>query len=236
VWYEFDDDWHAWRALPDVSGKVTYRELTQNPGNWVTRSYLKASNFERCLGGGSTRRYRAEFYLNGKRASRVPEIEIPTGEFTALRFDDLDVALCHPAGWSRVDIPEAMRGDGLLVRGLQTAHAQPNPAAFVFTIYSPVPRATGGEASRPLERARANLIQQGILDENGGPLVWYDRTARNCQTTIAGAAAAYVTWTTAEGVRHIGIGLPDAAPPNQICAVLDSMTNRYPPEQEPQEE
>lgn len=236
VWYEFDDEWDAWRALPDVSGKVSSRELTQHPGNWVTRSYLKASGFERCLGGGAARRYRAEFYLNGRHAGAVPEIEIPAGEFTALRLNDLDMALCHPAGWSRVEIPEQMRSDGLLVRGLQTAHEQPKPAAFMFTIYSPVSRETRAEDSRPLQRARASLIQQGILDESNESMVRYDRTAANCEAVIAGADAAYVSWTTAEGVRHVGIALPIAAPPKQICAVLDSLTNRYPPETEPQEE
>jgi hypothetical protein len=225
VWYQFDNEWQVWRALPEVSGNVDVAEAMRSPASWTEQSYLKETNLERCVGAEDAARFRAEFYRNGKLVNDVQKTIASLGKFQAVRMNDLNVALCTPSEWTSVALP---RSDGMLVRALKTPRGQ--PAVFVFTLYAArsASRDKEGDAAEAVGHAQRFLAKNKWTANDAKPLVLNKQTrTQTCATAATDSRPVYRSWSTKEGVRHIGIALPGVAPRDQLCTALISMRNRY---------
>ena len=229
VWYELDEDWRVWTVMPEVSGKIDRVDVT-HPASWFRKSYLGATNFKRCLGDDRVRRYKAEFYINGRFLEQAPEITAPASDFTATRLDDLNVALCHPSQWVHADARPEVLKDGALVRELRTRDGR--PAVFMFTFYSPNP-ATGRQErdlTKAIDRARMFLLKNESIPNGPSAFAYLDRARpEDCEQALSDSKPMFVSWRTVAGVRHIGVALPGVASPHETCAALMSMTNHHTP-------
>ena len=97
VWYRRDPTWHVWVALPELQKLL--RKSTPTAGPLPFSAALPATNFQRCLDGGT---YRIEFYRQGQRAGQGVDDECPRGFVP--NFDArLNLAVCTPPYWKRDD-------------------------------------------------------------------------------------------------------------------------------------
>jgi len=223
IWYEFDDTWQVWRAIPEASSAVS---AARRAGAWNEVSYLAATNFERCLGRPRVTRYRLELYVDGTLRRQLEQADVRARTFAASRVNDLNLALCAPSDWTRLDVPESGEGHGMLVRAFQTGDRQ--PAAVLFTLYGAA-RQTDSDAD-DLARVRELLARRKWIADDSAPPVRYER-GQSCAAETAEPRLAYVSWTTREGVRHIGVTLPRAGAWRDVCPSLVSLTNRYAPDE-----
>jgi hypothetical protein len=221
VWYEFDDAWQVWRAIPEASsGSSAFRRI----GPWNEISYAAATNFERCLGRPRETRYRVELYVDGSLRQQIEHADRRARAFAAWRINDLNLAFCAPADWTALDVPESIEAKGMLARGLQTIDKQ--PAAFVFTFYGAARQADPD--TDDIARVRELLTRRQWIRDDAPTFVRYER-GQSCAGETAERRLAYVSWTTREGVRHIGVTLPGAGAWRDVCPALMSLANRYPP-------
>lgn len=214
VWYERDEGWGLWRALPEVSGLVTAAEALRLPDAPVVRDYLSSTRFTRCLGsaadaGGAPASvaYRAEAYVNGRLAATADATLASTG-FTASAIVPFEVALCLPQDWSVLP-PESDDAFGrVLVDG------DGNQVSAVVTLYGPS-RPTGADGQR-----RAATGPAAHADGGAAAL----DAAYGCERPPP-ARLVYRTWTSRSGLTHGVVGDTSAAEWQTLCAVLSSATD-----------
>ena len=229
LWFEFDADWGIWRVLPDVSGIVERNGGVLTPGAWISTPVLTRTRFERCMGSVPYSRYRAELFVNGRFVGTSREATMISGAFKVVRLDDLNIALCSPSDWKVASLARHPRSDDFLATTLQTPEGR--PAAFVFTFHG----VTGGDApgAHLLKNVQAVLAMEKQPNGAERPFALIDRGGLDaCSQTLTSAfdkgQPAYMTWTTAELVRHAAIVLP-AARTAHACVLLRSMANRHGP-------
>lgn len=215
VWYHLDRDWGVWRAIPGVSGPVDNFQVKRSQGSLeIERSFLAQTGYTRCLPAGS---YKAEVYLNGRL---TPDPAVTTNSangFKPVSLSDLNVGLCRPENWRPFDPPKEFKEQGILMRGFQTEEGR--PAAFFFTFYLP------RSASRPeiINRVKTLLQQAGIT---GAEVFVPYESQRAAALAEPSATVLYKHWITGEGVQHVGVAFPGAAPVAALCQTLDSLRNK----------
>lgn len=215
VWYHRDQAWGVWRAIPGVSGPVSNLELKRFQGSLeIERSYLAKTGYTQCLPDGL---YKAELYLNGRLTPDPAQTTNSTKDFKPVSLYDLNVGLCQPEKWRPFDLPREFKDQGILMRGFQTAEGK--PAVFVFTFYGPR-SASGPEI---INRVKTLLQQAGIK----GPEVFVPYESRETAASAEPSSAVlYKHWITGEGVQHVGVAFPGAAPAAALHQTLDSMGNK----------
>lgn len=101
VQWEYKDPLHGeWAVLPELSGPVRPGGMVGDSSGYASNnpSYVSASTPATCLPAG---RYRVQIYINGHLAGSGAA----TGTWPALhavRFSDVDGAICVPSGWVSV--------------------------------------------------------------------------------------------------------------------------------------
>ena len=99
VQWEYKDPLHGeWAVLPELSGPVRPGGMVGDSSFYSSNnpSYVSASSPATCLPAGN---YRVEIYVNGQLAgSATAKGSWP--ELHAVRFSDVDGAICVPAGWA----------------------------------------------------------------------------------------------------------------------------------------
>ncbi|MHB8069597.1 MAG: hypothetical protein ACYDIC_17025 [Desulfobaccales bacterium] len=217
IWYARDKDWDVWRALPVVSGLVDHTKVKRVQGNSleIERSFLAETSYTRCLPDGS---YKAESYLNGRAAAVSPVTKTQRWNYRPVFLPALNVGLCRPEDWRPLNLPEEIQDNNLLLRGFQTKEGK--LAALVFTFY--VPRFI----SEPefINYVEELLKTSGLMQ--GKEFKPYE-PQRAAELAQAAGAVLYKYWITAEGVRHVGVVFPGAAPGDELLQTLDSMANKY---------
>ncbi len=216
IWYAKDKDWDVWRALPAVSGRVDPTRVRHLQGNRleIDHSFLVETSYTRCLPDGS---YKAELYLDGKVVSAPPQIETQAGSYKPVFLSGLNVGLCRPENWRPVNFSAETGDQNLLVRGFQAPKG--DLAALVFTFYFPKFFPESGV----INYVKALLQTSGLLQEKAFKPFDPPETAEFAVPDVV----LYKLWTTPQGVRHVGVVFPGAAPGDQLYETLDSMRNKY---------
>lgn len=146
VWYTSNvagPDRNGWRAVSAASGRV--RSLDGSTTDWMPLSVPG------CLPSG---KYRAEFYLRGRRiGGQADDQEHDLAGLTPAAFRDLNIGVCHPGSWRRVD-----RSTPGVARGYISADETRGVFLFRFP-HSPQWR---GLAADALQEALGYLRQQGF--------------------------------------------------------------------------
>jgi hypothetical protein len=208
-----------WRTLSDLGGPVDVeKHAPDTSGRRVFReSYLASNDNAACLVGG---KYRAEFYVNESLTLRH-EFPMRFDHYDVTRWHDLDLSLCHPAGWRPWQKPKK-DSSGLfdLVEGLQTETGA--PAVFGFTFFSPAELAK--KESREtffLEQALQYLHDAGVLKGTERPhLAAVDAT---CAQSLPAGDLVQKAWATQAGWVHVALIFADALPAGQACDVARSI-------------
>lgn len=137
VQWQYRDPLHGeWAVLPELSGPVQPGGLSGDHSGYASNnpSYVSASAPATCLPSGQ---YRADLYVNGRLAgSATAKGNWPT--LRAVRFSDVDGAICVPAGWT--PLPDAQPG--------AEGYAAPDHSSGVFILSIPQPAAAALGASR----------------------------------------------------------------------------------------
>lgn len=110
VQWEYQDPvHHEWAVLPEISGPVTKGQLISLGGGFYASnnpSYVSGSVPATCLPQG---RYRVQLFVNGHLAgTALARSNWPV--LHAVRFSEVDGAMCVPAGW--VPFPNLGAGAG----------------------------------------------------------------------------------------------------------------------------
>jgi hypothetical protein len=210
VWYERDTGWNAWRTMPDVSGPVA------TGANSVRRP-------ERCIAGDTNAQYRAELYLDGTLIAFGEGTLAQGPRFKPWLLSDVDMALCAPAAWAAIDVPQHSDGKAMLVRAIGADDATPAIVLFVFYGFD---RAAPGPPQQ-IDDVKHYLVQRGWIDEKS-PLERREQTAK-CDKGNDNGLPAYVTWRTNEGVRQVAVALPGKLA-GDACIALRSVNSRYAPD------
>ena len=138
VQWEYKDPLHGeWAVLPELSGPVRPGGMVGDSSGYASNnpSYVSASSPATCLPAG---RYRVQIYVNGHLAGSAKA----TGSWPALhavRFSDIDGAICVPAGWK----PAGDVGAGT------AGYAAPDFSSGVFLLSIPKRAASALAASQP---------------------------------------------------------------------------------------
>jgi hypothetical protein len=227
VWYRFDDEWKVWRALHEISGRVEATELTPAEIR-VERQYFKSTDFARCLSGDGEGKYRAEFYINGRRIEVNGETTFLGSRYQAAQLHDLNVALCRPAEWV-AEQNAASASDGTLERGWKTEANEMLLKVYAFHLPKAAPSARDTGVNNPVQLLKATLTKSGWTNAAQQTYLRYDRgNPADCEAMMRKGAFVYVDWETPDGMRYIGVAapVPDFAVdrPRALCQVLDSMT------------
>jgi tetratricopeptide (TPR) repeat protein len=96
--WEYKDPLHGeWAVLPEISGPVGRGGLSANGSGFASNnvSYVSSSSPATCLPRGQ---YKVELYINGQ-LSGTATANGSWPPLQAVRFSDVDGAMCVPAGW-----------------------------------------------------------------------------------------------------------------------------------------
>lgn len=150
VQWSYQDPLHGeWAVLPELSGPVRPGGMVGDSSGYASNnpSYVSASSPATCLPAGH---YRVQLFVNGKLAGSATD----TGSWPALhavRFSDVDGAICVPAKWqSAGEIGAGTAG-----------YAAPDESSGVFMLSIPKQAASALASSQP---DLANLM--GVLPDN----------------------------------------------------------------------
>jgi len=223
LWSKLDPEWNVWHVIPSVSGPVSDDavEGTDAKGWSVRRSALSVE--ASCNGAG---RYRVEAYSGGNRLAEAEIVVDNPAATVPVRFRDLNLAVCAPAGWRRwQSLPESagapMRpADRYLMDGLFMDGEKPRAALLLRAL--PGPR-VGRDVSDDLN---------ATLDEfNDRPSVKVVSNQQECLAAERARSPVARAWRDSEGTAYIAIGAFVNATgwPSQVCQALMSVEPYYAP-------
>ncbi len=215
VWYKYEDKWGLWRALPDLSGRVDFRN-TQTDSEGATRefrSYLDATSQQSCA---QNAQYRAEFYLDGQRVSLQPppRVNMKFASSTAAVFRDLNVSLCRPDDWDTRWRPGGV--DQFMAGGYR--NKEYSKGIFAFEYY--FPRVNFDETKKrdfallSLRYLAAGKMQFRVAEneQNTCPIYPLGQTVLRVKADDDSVRALARIWTSSEGIVHVGIALHKTQP------------------------
>jgi hypothetical protein len=190
--WSYQDPLHGeWAVLPELSGPVPPGGMVGDASGYASNnpSYVSASAPATCLPAG---RYRVSIYVNGKLAGSATA----TGSWPALhavRFSDVDGAICVPAKWQSV-------GD----IGGTAGYAAPDESSRVFMLSIPKQAASALASSQP---DLANLMS--VLPGNLGsilPGLTPDNKPRSTAFFMSSDNGQLQQWHYRRGVVLTGVG------------------------------
>ncbi|MFL5824141.1 MAG: hypothetical protein ACJ764_11950 [Solirubrobacteraceae bacterium] len=128
-WEYLDPLHHEWAVLPELSGPVTKGGLRSFKPEYASDnpSYVSSTSPATCLPPG---RYRVQLFANGHLAGTA-EISSTWPALHAVRFSEVDGAVCVPDGWK----PFPNLGAG------NDGYAAPDDSAGAFILSIPKPAA-----------------------------------------------------------------------------------------------
>jgi hypothetical protein len=173
------------------------------------------SGYKKCLAAGL---YKAELYLNGRLISAPPETRNAFDNFAAEPLPELNVGLCLPNSWEPITASGQPGHMNLYGRGFQSP--QHHLTAFVFRFYT-----ESLDKAAAVQRAKKRLAQGPWNIKDTDVFAPYD--PGKCKTVTPSPRGFYKYWFSPEGIEYVGIVLTDAAPPCELCNILDSMGTIY---------
>ena len=215
VWYKYEDKWGLWRALPDLSGSVDFKntQTDSEGGTREFRSYLDATGQQSCA---QNAQYRAEFYLNGQRVSLQPppRVSMKFASSSAAIFRDLNVSLCRPDDWDTRWRPGGV--DQFMAGGYR--NKEYSKGIFTFEYY--FPRINLDEARKrdfallSMRYLAAGKMQFRVAEseQNTCPIYPLGQTVLHLQSDNDSIRALARIWSSSEGIVHVGIALHRTQP------------------------
>jgi hypothetical protein len=210
IWYKYEDKWQLWRALPDLSGQVDFKNTKRDTAGELRefRSYLDATGQQTCAENSA---YRAEFYLNGKRQNLQPppKVTMKFPPFKSGIFRDLNVSVCHPEDWGRRWRPDKV--NQFMAGGY--VNQAGNKGVFAFEYY--FPRVNLDEAVKKdfallsLKYLASGKLQFRVAEneQNTCPIHPVGQTVLRMRSDEDSLRALVRVWDSPEGIVHVGIAL-----------------------------
>jgi hypothetical protein len=215
IWYKYEDKWQLWRALPELSGQVDFKNTKRDAAGEVRefRSYLDATGQQTCAESSA---YRAEFYLNGKRQNLQPppKVTMKFPPFQAGIFRDLNVSVCHPEDWGRLWRPDKV--NQFMAGGY--VNQAGNKGVFAFEYY--FPRVNLDEAvKKDFALLSLKYLANGKLqfhvaenEQNTCPIHPVGQTVLRMKSDEDSFRALVRVWDSPEGIVHVGIAMHKTQP------------------------
>ena len=217
IWSIQDPQWAARDALTAILPQVGAGEIQSlsNDRLGYQRSVLTASGFKRCLQPGH---YSVELALDGRTAA-IGTAQLRSPPMSAARFEELNLALCHPAAWTRWTSAASAWGPEPMAGFL---NQKGKPAAFVFTFSVPevAQSDTRNTAAYALDRALRLLMTKGILL---GSIEDLHAKLQSCSNVGEGDIAQAVA-RAADGHMHVALVLADALDDIDACMIVQSVS------------
>jgi hypothetical protein len=193
--WEYKDPLHGeWAVLPEISGHVGPGGLWSTGSGYASNnvSYVSSSNPATCLPRGQ---YKVELYVNGQ-LSGTATANGSWAPVHAVRFSDVDGAMCVPDGWQSFNAGAG--ADGYLA-------PDGSAGAIIFSI----PKAAFAGLAND-QSALAGIMQSAVqaLSGSGGLLPGL-KSAGAPQPTpffMSSDNGQYQTWTNRHGLVLSGIG------------------------------
>jgi tetratricopeptide (TPR) repeat protein len=210
IWYKYEDKWQLWRALPDLSGQVDFKNTKRDSEGELRefRSYLDATGQQTCAQDSA---YRAEFYLNGKRQDLQPppKVTMKFPPFKSGIFRDLNVSVCHPEDWGRRWRPDTV--NQFMAGGY--VNQAGNKGVFAFEYY--FPRVNLDETvKKDFALLSLKYLTKGTLqfrvaenEQNTCPIHPVGQTVLRMKSDEDLERALVRVWTSPEGIVHVGIAM-----------------------------
>jgi hypothetical protein len=215
IWYKYEDKWQLWRALPDLSGQVDFKNTKRDSEGELRefRSYLDATGQQTCAENSP---YRAEFYLNGKRQDLQPppKVTMKFPPFKSGIFRDLNVSVCHPEDWGvrwhPGKVNQFMAGGYVNEAG--------SKGVFAFEYY--FPRVNLDEAvKKDFALLSLKYLANGKLqfhvaenEQNTCPIHPVGQTVLRMKSDEDSFRALVRVWDSPEGIVHVGIAMHKTQP------------------------
>ena len=193
--WEYKDPLHGeWAVLPEISGPVGSGGLVSTGSGYASNnvSYVSSSAPDTCLPRGQ---YRVELYVNGQ-LSGAANASGTWAPLHAVRFSDVDGAMCVPAGWQSFSA------------GAGTAGYLASDGTGGAVIFS-IPKAAFAVLAND-QSAMAGVMQGAVQGLSGpGSFLPGLKSAGSPQPTpffMSSENGQYQAWTDRNGVVISGIG------------------------------
>lgn len=197
-WEYQDPLHHEWAVLPEISGPLTKGQLISIGGGFYASnnpSYVSGTSPATCLPQG---KYRVQLFVNGHLAgtatasSNWPALH-------AVRFSEVDGAMCVPAGWQ--PFPNLGPGGGGYIANDKSA------GAFIVSI----PRSAAGYLVGNLP-GQANVMNAYVKGFASGknslfPGITAQTPAQRTNFFMSSTDGQKRFWTYAQGFIYSGVGL-----------------------------
>jgi hypothetical protein len=211
--FHYDDMWHSWYAMPDVSGPIAAADIEVQSDSSVRgfRSVLARPTNAGCLDAHG--RYRVALYVrNHVVAEQTYVSDEPMNAFDGVSLREQGVALCYPSGsggWRR----EAPSNETLSV-GYRSPDGARGLRAFAF--FGPRMRAPERGRNEYEQMVRAIDVTSYRLRSHSLSLNRFQERPVPCRnlSVPGGTARAFISnrltllaraWTSPDGLVFVGV-------------------------------
>ncbi|MGD9803926.1 MAG: hypothetical protein AB7E81_16470 [Hyphomicrobiaceae bacterium] len=218
IWSVVDPQWNVRDVLSNVTPAVQASEMqiVKDRGVYVQRRIMQAGNFRRCLSPG---RYTAEIYLNG-RLETTATTEFKGPQLAASRLDRLNLAFCHPKGWTLWTPIETAGWDPTPMVGFVNSAGKPVAYLFSFMMPKAITADADNSSNQALDRALQFLSRR---QANGATIDGLKARLKPCNQAQPGDIARAVA-RGASGLVHVALLDVDALEGVGACLVMNTVT------------
>jgi hypothetical protein len=196
-WEYQDPVHHEWAALPEISGPLTKGQLLSLGGGFYASnnpSYVSGSIPATCLPQG---KYRVQLFVNGHLAgTATASSNWPT--LHAVRFSELDGAMCVPEGWT--NFPNLGAGAG--------GYTAKDNSAGAFIISIPKSAASSLVGDNPGQAAVMKSYVGGFASGKDSlfPGIHAETGAQTTNFFMSSTNGQKQFWTYDKGYIYSGVG------------------------------
>ena len=197
-WEYQDPVHHEWAVLPEISGPLTKGQLVSLGGGFYASnnpSYVSGSTPATCLPQG---KYRVQLFVDGRLAgTATASSNWPA--FHAVRFSEVDGAMCVPNGWQ----PFGNLGPGA------GGYVAKDNSAGAFIISIPKSAASSLAGNRPGQANVMNAYVKGFASGKQGlfPGIQPQTNVLPTNFFMSSTDGQKRFWTYDQGYIYSGVGL-----------------------------
>ncbi len=218
IWSVTDPQWGVQDALTNIVPPATQSDLRviKDRGVYLKRNVLPGGGYRRCLSPGQ---YTAEVFLNGRLETSVAA-ELKGPALTAARLEVINLAFCHPVGWTVAPPPE---GTGWSAEPMVSFLNQKGAAA-AYLLAIPMPQTAQADAAAADDAAVNRAL--GLLARrhpDAGTTEALKARLKPCDKAGTGDIARGLA-RSGSGLAHIALILVDALDGVPPCSIMNTVT------------
>jgi hypothetical protein len=235
IWYALEpessdpDQWRVWRAMPHLSRTIEVSKLERGSDGSVQVVEHYFRDRTDCLPAGT---YKPEVYFNGFHFRDLNLKPIELKRSSVFRSRELNLTFCQPETWTVAGSewkPELVRVLG------QGSGPSRKTSAVLATYYAPRGEPAQALQARYLDRLVRTVVApiaripiEGIASATErilGSAVAFEACGKQ---PVPKSRVMHKSWVTSEGFVHVALVVGDDS--EELCALLSSVKNFYPPE------